>query len=221
MDENNWGKIIFIIIFVFLAVQFLPVLVLLFTEVFPNFELSPLAVVLIIFGFIIAWGISTYNKFVHLEQRVKQAQGGIDVYLKQRFDLIPNLVETVKGHSKHEKEVMENIAMLRKDYEARNEQDIAESQRLNDRYTKIMAIVENYPELKANESFLKLQKTLSKIESQLQAARRIYNSEVTEFNTKRYKFPSNIIANICGFYEKSLFEINSYERENVNINIDV
>jgi len=115
--------------------------------------------------------------------------------------------------------LMENIAKLRSDYEARNAEDIGESQNLNDRYTRILAIVENYPELKSDESFLKLQKTLSKIESQLQAARRIYNSEVTEFNTKRYKFPSNIVASVCGFKQKSLFEINDYERENVNINL--
>ncbi|MBQ8043178.1 MAG: LemA family protein [Clostridia bacterium] len=187
--------------------------------IFPNLTLNPLAIILIILGFIIAWVIATYNKFVSLNQRVKQAQGGIDVYLKQRFDLIPNLVETVKGYTAHEKGLMENIAKLRNDYNVRNDQDITESQNLNDRYTKILAMLENYPELKADEAFLKLQKTLSKIESQLQAARRIYNSEVTEFNTKRYKFPSNIIAGVFGFKEKSLFEINESERGNVNINI--
>ena len=108
---------------------------------------------------------------------------------------------------------------LRNDYEHRNDQDITESQDLNNRYTQIIAMVENYPQLKSDEAFLKLQKTLSKIESQLQAARRIYNSEVTEFNTKRYKFPSNLVANVFGFKEKALFEINEYERENVDINM--
>ncbi len=216
MDENNGFVKIFFIIFALIFLM--PILVAVRT-MFPNITLNPVAILLIILGFIIAWIIATYNKFVSLNQRVKQAQGGIDVYLKQRFDLIPNLVETVKGYATHEKNLMENIAKLRNDYAARNDQDITESQTLNDRYTRILAIVESYPELKSDEAFLKLQKTLSKIESQLQAARRIYNSEVTEYNTKRLKFPSNIIAGLFGFKEKSLFEINNAERANVNINI--
>lgn len=217
MEENNNIVIkIFLIIF---AIAFFSPLLMILRTMFPNFTLNPLAVILIILGFILAWLIATYNKFVSLNQRVKQAQGGIDVYLKQRFDLIPNLVETIKGYSAHEKEIMESIAKLRNDYASRNDQDITESQDLNNRYTRILAMIEAYPELKSNESYLDLQKTLSKIESQLQAARRIYNSEVTEFNTKRYKFPSNLVAIVFRFKEKALFEINESERENVNINI--
>jgi len=215
MDNDKWVKIVFLV-FAFVALwPFLAAI----KELFPNITVSPTAIVFIIIGFVIAWIIATYNKFVLLSQKVKQAQGGIDVYLKQRFDLIPNLVETVKGYSNHEKELLENIARLRSDYIARNNQDIAESQSLNDRYTRILAMIEAYPELKSSEAFLKLQKTLSKIESQLQAARRIYNSEVTEYNTKRYKFPSNIIANVFGFKEKSLFEIDDSARENVSISL--
>lgn len=216
MEENNGFMKVFIIIF---ALMFFMPLIMTFRTMLPDFTLNPLAIILIVLGFIIAWAIATYNKFVSLSQRVRQAQGGIDVYLKQRFDLIPNLVETVKGYAAHEKGLMENIAKLRSDYAARNDQDIKESQNLNDRYTRIIAVIEGYPELKSDEAFLKLQKTLSKIESQLQAARRIYNSEVTEYNTKRLKVPSNIIAGMFGFKEKSLFEINEAERENVNINI--
>lgn len=211
------GKIILIIFALWFIIPAIFGIFVLFNTF--NIKLNPFAVILIIIGFIIAWAISTYNKFVSLDQRVKQAQGGIDVYLKQRFDLIPNLVETVKGYKEYESGLIENIAKLRADYDSRNEQDIKQSQDLNDRYTRLLAVMENYPELKASESFLKLQKTLSKIESQLQAARRIYNSEVTEFNTKRSKVPSNIIANMFGFKEKSLFEINASERENVDINI--
>ena len=192
------------IFFIFFAFVFFMPFIMAIGTMFPNLTISPLMIVLIIIAVVVIWIVATYNKFVALNQRVKQAQGGIDVYLKQRFDLIPNLVETVKGFAAHEKELMENIAKLRQDY---------------DRYTRILAMVENYTELKSNEAFLKLQKSLSKIESQLQAARRIYNSEVTEFNTKRYKFPSNIIANVFGFSEKTLFEIADSERENVNINI--
>lgn len=216
MGENNGFIKIFFIIF---ALAFLAPVIMTLRTMFPNITLNPLAIILIILGFIIAWAVATYNKFVSLSQRVNQAQGGIDVYLKQRFDLIPNLVETVKGYAAHEKGLMENIARLRSDYAARNDQDITESQKLNDRYTRIIAMIESYPELKSDEAFLKLQKTLSKIESQLQAARRIYNSEVTEYNTKILKVPSNIIAGMFGFKEKALFEINESERENVNINI--
>ena len=216
MGENNGFMRVFIIIF---AILFFMPIIMTFKTMLPDVTLSPIAIILIIIGFIIAWAVATYNKFVSLSQRVNQAQGGIDVYLKQRFDLIPNLVETVKGYATHEKGLMENIAKLRSDYAARNDQDITESQNLNDRYTKIIAMIESYPELKSDEAFLKLQKTLSKIESQLQAARRIYNSEVTEYNTKRLKVPSNIIAGMFGFKEKYLFEINEAERENVDINI--
>lgn len=215
MENNNFTKIVLIIF----IIMFLTPFIITFRTIFPLFRLNWWTVMLIVLGVLIAWFVATYNKFVSLNERVKQAQSGIDVYLKQRFDLIPNLVETVKGFAKHEKELMENIVHLRQDYEHRDELDIKQSQNLNDRYTKILAIIENYPDLKANDGFLKLQKTLSKIESQLQAARRIYNSEVTEFNTKRYKFPSNLIANMFGFTEKSLFEIQDAERENVNINI--
>jgi len=213
--NNNFIKIFFIF---FAIVFFIPILSTA-RMMFPNLTISPMAVLLIILGFVMAWVIATYNKFVSLNQRVKQAQGGIDVYLKQRFDLIPNLVETVKGYAKHEKEIMENIAKLRSDYDSRDDQNIQETQSLNDRYTKILATLEAYPELKADAAFLDLQKTLSKIESQLQAARRIYNSEVTEFNTKRYKFPSNLVAIVFGFKEKSLFEIDNSERVNVSINM--
>ena len=218
MEEgNNFVKVFFIIFAMVFFIPLVPIILSVCKEF--NITLNPLTLGLIVAGFILAWFIATYNKFVTLNQKVKQAQGGIDVYLKQRFDLIPNLVETVKGYANHEKGLMENIAKLRNDYDSRNDQDITESQNLNDRYTKILAIVESYPELKSDEAFLKLQKTLSKIESQLQAARRIYNSEVTEFNTKRFKFPSNIVAGLFGFKEKALFEINESERENVNINI--
>ena len=215
MEGNNFLKIFFILF----AIAFFAPIFIAARTFFPNFTLSPIAILLIVLGFVLAWIIATYNKFVSLNQRIKQAQGGIDVYLKQRFDLIPNLVETVKGYAAHEKEIMENIAKLRSDYASRDDQNIQETQNLNDRYTKIMATLEAYPELKANQGFLDLQKTLSKIESQLQAARRIYNSEVTEYNTKRYKVPSNLVAIVFGFNEKTLFEIEDAHRVNVKIDI--
>jgi len=165
------------------------------------------------------WIASSYNKLVHLAQKVNQSAGTIDVYLKQRFDLIPNLVETVKGYAKYEENVIQKITELRAEYTNNNNSNMSVSAELNNRYNQLLAVVENYPELKANESFLNLQKQLSKVESQLQAARRIYNSDVTVYNTKVHSVPSNIIAGIFGFKPASLFEIAAHERENVNINI--
>lgn len=153
--------------------------------------------VLIVFG--------QYNTLVKLKMKVKQAKSGIDVYCQQRFDLIPNLIETVKGYMKHEKEVFENITKLRTEYN--NTKDIKVSQELNKQMNSIIAVAENYPDLKASEQFLNLQKNLEKIESQLQAARRIYNNDVTNYNTKISVVPYNIIASMFNFESESLFEL--------------
>ena len=164
--------------------------------------------VLIVFG--------QYNTLVKLKMKVKQAKSGIDVYCQQRFDLIPNLIETVKGYMKHEKEVFENITKLRTEYN--NTKDIKVSQELNKQMNSIIAVAENYPDLKASEQFLNLQKNLEKIESQLQAARRIYNNDVTNYNTKISVVPYNIIASMFNFESESLFEL---EDENAKKNIKV
>ena len=217
MDNNKGYKIvilIFILVFLFPAI---PGIISLMAML--NIKLGWEAIFLIILGAIIAWVIATYNSLVSKKQKVIQARGGIDVYLKQRFDLIPNLVETVKAYKDYEEDIIEKITKLRQDFDNRNDNDVKESEVLNDRYTQIMAVVENYPELKASESFINLQKALSKIESQLQAARRIYNSEVTAYNITRCKFPSNIIANIFKFNEESLFEISENERVQTKVNM--
>jgi len=214
MDENGQGKIVLIIFLIVFLMAFVPTISTFMSVT--NFTIKPWHIILVIAIILVIWIIATYNKFVNLQQRIKQAGGSIDVYLKQRFDLIPNLIETVKGYAKHEKEVLTAITKLRKDYENRNEDDIKESQSLNERYSNILALVEGYPELKASESFLNLQKVLSKIESQLQAARRIYNMEVTEYNTKRLKVPSNIIAGLFRFKEADLFEATEVERQNIS-----
>lgn len=218
MENNNGTKIFIIILIICLLPTLITVLPFIITVLaLINVHLNGFAVILIILGIIICYIVAKYNKFVSLRQKVNQARGGIDVYLKQRFDLIPNLVETVKGYKNYETEVIEKITKLRYDFDNRDEKNIKQSEDLNERYTKVLALVENYPELKANESFLNLQKALSKIESQLQAARRIYNSEVTVYNTEISKFPSNIIANVFGFEEEKLFEIAVNERENIKI----
>lgn len=171
-----------------------------------------LGIVIILFLII----LKQYNTLIKLKMKVKQAKSGIDVYCQQRFDLIPNLIETVKGYIKHEKEVVNNITRLRTEYN--NTKDLEVSQELNRQINSIIAIAENYPELKASEQFLNLQKNLEKIESQLQAARRIYNNDVTNYNTKISVVPYNIIAGIFKFKSYSLFEL---EDENAEKNIKV
>lgn len=152
---------------------------------------------------------SQYNGLVKRKKKVEQAKSGIDVYLTQRFNLIPNLVECVKGYTKHEEKIFEDIAKMRESY--MNSKDLKEGAELNTACNSLIAYAENYPELKASEQFLNLQKNLTKMESQLQAARRIYNGEVTAYNTKISVIPTNIIAGICGFKEADLFEIEEAE----------
>lgn len=157
-----------------------------------------------------------YNTLVRLRMRVKQSKSGIDVYCQQRFDLIPNLIETVKGYVNYEKEVFENITELRAQFN--NTKDLKIGEELNKRINSIIALSENYPDLKASEQFLNLQKNLIKIESQLQAARRIYNNDVTNYNTKISIVPYNIIAIIFNFKSESLFVL---EDENGEKNVKV
>ena len=175
-------------------------------------------IILIIVAIIILRILSKYNKIVKLQNKVKQSESGIDVYLNQRFDLIPNLVECVKAYAKHEKEVLESITKMRSEYMKGNK-NLKEAKKINDSMNKILAIAENYPALKASEQFLDLQKNLSKMESQLQAARRIYNNEVTKYNTKISVVPDNIIAKMFGFKQKELFEIEEYKKENINVDL--
>lgn len=165
---------------------------------------------------IFCYAIITYNSFIKRKNKIKQAASGIDVYLTQRFDLIPNLVECVKGYMTHEKETFIEIARRRENY--LQTKNLKEGENLNVECNRIIALAENYPELKASEHFLNLQKTLSKMESQLQAARRIYNAEVNVYNNKVQMFPSNIIANIFNFSEEEFFEAEDEKRENINVN---
>ena len=178
-----------------------------------------LLVLLIIIAILVIILFSKYNTMLRMKNRVKQAKSGIDVYLNQRFDLIPNLVECVKAYAKHEKEIFENITKLRSEYISGNK-NIKNAEKINDGLNKILAIGENYPELKASEQFLNLQKNLSKMESQLQAARRIYNMEVTKYNTKISVVPNNVIAKLFGFKEADLFEIEEYKKDNINIDVE-
>jgi len=162
--------------------------------------------------------LNIYNKLVQLRNKVKQAKSGIDVYLNQRFDLIPNLVECVKAYSKYENLLFENIGKLRTLYN--QTKDFEKANQLNNSLYQILAIAENYPDLKASEQFLNLQKNLVKLESQLQAARRIYNNDVTIYNTKIQTVPTNIVATLFGFKQAELFQIEEYKKENISVKIE-
>lgn len=156
-----------------------------------------------------------YNGLIKKRNAVKQSRSSIDVYLTQRFDLIPNLIECVKGYAKHEKELLENITKLRTEYN--QTRDLNKASELNKEIDKILLVGENYPELKASENFLNLQQNLTKMEDQLQAARRLYNMDVTTYNTSLQTFPTNVIATCFSFKEEKLFELEPGKNQNINI----
>ena len=175
-------------------------------------------IVLVVVAILIISIITKYNKIVKLQNRVKSSESGIDVYLNQRFDLIPNLVECVKGYTKHEKELLESIVKQRTAYS--QNKNLKNASELNNNLNRIIAVAENYPELKASEQFLNLQNNLVKMESQLQAARRIYNNDVQRYNSTIQTIPNNIVAAMFGFKEKDFFQIEEYKKENIRINGD-
>ena len=170
-------------------------------------------VIIIIVIFLFAYILCTYNSLIRKRNKVRQSASAIDVYLTQRFELIPNLVECVKGYVKYEQEMFETIAKMRESYF--QNKNLKDGEILNNECNKIIAISENYPELKASEQFLELQKKLSKMESQLQAARRIYNSEVNVYNNEVQTFPSNIMAKLFNFKEEIYFQAEEQAKNNV------
>lgn len=161
------------------------------------------AVVLLILIFVIA----TYNKLVTLRNKVKNSFAQIDAQLQRRFDLIPNLVETVKGFASHEKELLEKVATVRSGYmnAASNREKMEMDNQLTQSLKTLFAVAENYPELKSNTNFLQLQKELSETEDKVTYSRQFYNDSVTIYNSKIQMFPSNLIAGMFGFKEEELF----------------
>jgi LemA protein len=155
------------------------------------------------------WIAFAYNGFIRLVQRTKEAWADIDVQLKRRYDLIPNLVETVKGYATHEKEAFENVTKARAAaMGASGAHDKGEAENLLSGALKsLFAVSEAYPDLKANQNFLALQTELSDTENKIQAARRFYNGNVRDLNTSVHSFPGNIIANIFNFKEQEFFEL--------------
>lgn len=174
-----------------------------------------IALIIVVLFFIIV--LSMYNGLIRKRNAVKQSRSSIDVYLTQRFDLIPNLIETVKGYAKHEKEVFESITKLRSEYE--QTKDLEKASELNKQIDNILLISENYPELKSSENFLNLQKNLAKMEDQLQAARRLYNTDVTSYNTSLQIFPTNLVASAFHFKEEKLFELEAGKQQNIKVEL--
>jgi len=170
-------------------------------------------VVLVIFVF------GAYNRLVALGQRVNQAFADIDVQLKQRHDLVPNLVETVKGYAAHEKGTFENIAKFRSQaMQATTPADKAQAEnQLTGALKSLFAVAENYPELKASEEFTQLQGSLSQTEDSIQNARRYYNAVVRDLNTKIQVFPTNLMAGMFGFTQRQFFETTAGDREPVQV----
>lgn len=177
--------------------------------------MSIILILLGILAFLILWSTGIYNQLVKLKALVEEAWSGIDVQLKRRYDLIPNLMETVKGYSIHEKEIFTQVAKMRS--AAMNADNISEKAQAESGLTQVLhrlfAVAENYPQLKANENFLGLQKELSAIESEIQLSRRYYNGTARNYNIKVNTLPSNIIASISAFKPVSYFEISNVERE--------
>lgn len=177
-------------------------------------------VLLGVVAIILIWFIAIFNKLVGLKNRADEAWSDIDVQLKRRYDLIPNLVETVKGYAKHEKEVFTNVTKARTeaisakglDNKAKAENQITEALK------SVFAVAENYPALKANENFAKLQDELTDTENKIEAARRFFNANIRDFNIAIETFPSNVVAGMFSYKHRELFEMeNAVEKEPVKV----
>ncbi|MGD8372997.1 MAG: LemA family protein [Syntrophobacterales bacterium] len=171
--------------------------------------MSTTSITLIIVGLLVVFFVAIYNKLVRLKNLVEEGWSGIDVQLKRRANLIPNLIETVKGYMGHERELLAKVTELRA--QSMSAQDVGEKGRLEGLLSRslanVFAVAEGYPDLKANQNFLDLQNQLSDIEDQIQLARRYYNGTVRNLNIKVESFPSNIVAGMFNFVKAEFFEI--------------
>lgn len=168
---------------------------------------------------ILIYVFALYNSLVRLNNMVKESFSTMDVYLKKRWDLIPNLIETVKGYAKHEKDTIEEIVKLRNtSYDKMSDEDkVKANKELTSSINKIMAIAEDYPDLKASSNFIDLSNQLSKVEEDIANSRKYYNGVVRQFNNKVEVFPNNIFASMFGYKTKTMFEVTDSERENVKV----
>ena len=176
-------------------------------------------ILIIVLVLIVLWAISVYNSLIALRNRVKDQWAQIDVQLKRRFDLIPNLVETVKGYTKHESETLEAVIKARNTYVSATvpEEQMKADGELTKAISKLFALTESYPDLKANTNFQALQQELTETESKIAAARLFYNDTVMVYNNKVSMVPSNISASLFKFNKEAFFEANETERQNVQV----
>jgi LemA protein len=175
-----------------------------------------LTIILIILAVFVLWIIFAFNSLVKLKNRTEEAFSDIEVQLKRRYDLIPNLIETVKGYAGHEKEVFEKVTEARtraiEAGESRDLKKMGEAENyLAQTLKTLFAVAENYPDLKASQNFLELQRELTDTEDKIMYARRFYNGNVRDYNIAIESFPTNIIASIFGFKKKEMFEIGAPE----------
>lgn len=170
-----------------------------------------LIVVLVLLVVLLGYGVSLYNRLVSLRQAVQEGWSGIDVQLKRRSNLVPNLVETVKGYAAHEKKLFEEVAELRAKTSAAGAENAQQRQELEGQLStalmRIFAVSEDYPDLQADKTFRELQTSLSELENQIQMARRYYNGTVRDLNVAVQSFPSNIVANAFTFVEQEYYEV--------------
>lgn len=178
-----------------------------------------LIVILVILALLVMWVVGVYNGLIQARNKVKDQWAQIDVQLKRRFDLIPNLVETVKGYASHEKTTLEDVIKARNTYVSATtpEDQMKADGELTQAISKLFALSEAYPDLKANTNFQELQKELTETEDKIQYARQFYNDEVMKYNNKVQMVPSNIVASMFGFKTEAFFEANEKERENVEV----
>ena len=176
-------------------------------------------IILVIVALVALYAVSTYNNLVGLRNKVKDQWSQIDVVLKNRNDLIPNLVETVKGYAKHEKETLTEVIEARSKMASANtpEEEMKASGEVTKALGKLFALAESYPELKANENFLNLQSKLNEVEEKIRYARQFYNDSVLTYKNKLEMFPSNIVASMFGFKPEAFFEATEEERKNVQV----
>lgn len=178
-------------------------------------------IVIAVIGVLAVWVMFSYNSLVSLVNQTKNAWSDIDVQLKRRYDLIPNLVETVKGYAKHEKGVFEEVTKART--AAMSAKGIEEKGQAENMLTgalkSLFAVAENYPTLRASENFSKLQDQLTETENNIEASRRFYNANVRDLNTKIETFPTNIIANMFAFKQQEFFQAQYAEKESVKVSM--
>lgn len=174
---------------------------------------TPLLVLVLVLVLVLLWAIFTYNRFITLRNRAVEAWSDVEVQMKRRYNLIPNLVETVKAYAKHESSTFEKVTAARN--AAMGAQTLADHAKaenmLSDTLKSLFAVSESYPDLKANQNFLQLQDELRDAEDKIMASWRFYNSNVREYNTKLQHFPPNIVGNLFRFQEKEFFELTEAE----------